>query len=116
MLRMGTDENVDGDLVRGLLRRMPGLDIVRSQDAGLRTADDPAVLAWAAAEGRILVTHDRATMPRFAYDRVIAGQPLPGLFVVDHRCPIGQAIDDLALLAECSDEGEWEGRVLYLPL
>lgn len=116
MLRLAADENFNNEIVRGLIRRQSDLDIVRIQDAGLLSADDPSVLAWAAGEGRILLTHDRATMPDFAYDRVQAGDPMPGVFVSDGRIPIGQAIEDLLLLANGSETGEWEGVVLYLPL
>jgi predicted nuclease of predicted toxin-antitoxin system len=59
MLRLAADENFNGDIVRGLLRRNPKLDIVRVQDVGLSGADDPSVLQSAADRGRILVTHDR---------------------------------------------------------
>jgi hypothetical protein len=45
MLRLAVDENFDYAIVRGLLHRQPDLDIVSVQDAGLRGADDPSVLA-----------------------------------------------------------------------
>jgi hypothetical protein len=41
---------------------------------------------------------------------------MPGVFEVRSVAPVGQAIDDLILLAECSFEGEWEGQVHFLPL
>jgi hypothetical protein len=44
MLRLAADENFNGDIVRGLLRRNPQVDIVRVQDVGLSGANDPAVL------------------------------------------------------------------------
>lgn len=116
MLRFATDENFNGDIVRGLLRRNPKLDIVRVQDVGLSGADDPSVLKWAADEGRIAVTHDISTLPKHALDRVVAGQRMPGVFAVRSVAPIGQATDDLILLDECSIECEWEGQVRFLPL
>ena len=116
MLRLVADENFNGDIVRGLLRRKSGLDVVRLQDIGLSGADDPAVLEWAAQEGRVLLTHDVATITRYAYERVQAGQPMPGVFEVSRAVPVGRAIEDILLLAECSLEGEWEGQVRYLPL
>jgi len=67
MLRLAADENFNSDIVRGLLRRKPGLDIVRIQDVGLSGADDPTVLEWAAQEGRVLLTHDVTTITRYAY-------------------------------------------------
>src|SRR2546428_359487 len=72
MLRLATDANFNGRVHKGLLRRAPDLDIVRVEDVGLRTAADPDILAWTASENRILLTHDRDTMPGFAYERQIA--------------------------------------------
>jgi len=116
VLRLVADENFHGDIVRGLLRRRPDLDIVRIQDVGLSGADDPTVLEWAAQEGRVLLTHDVQTITRYAYERVQAGMTMPGVFEVSRVVPLGGAIEDLLLLAECSLDDEWEGQVRYLPL
>ena len=53
------------------------------QDVGLREVDDPAILDWAADNERILLTHDRVTMPDFAYERLVRGEQMTGLFVVN---------------------------------
>ena len=116
MLRLAADENFNNDIVRGLLRRKPDLDIVRIQDVGLSGEDDPVVLEWCANEGRILLTHDVTTITRYAYERVQVSKPMPGVFEVSRDAPIGAAIEDILLLAECSLDGEWEGQVRYLPL
>ena len=116
MLRLAADENLNNAIVRGLLRQQPDLDIVRVQDTDVSGADDPTVLEWAAQEGRLLLTHDVSTMTKYAYERVRAGQPMPGVFEVNRAVPIGRAIEDLLLLAGCSREDEWEGQVRYLPL
>ena len=115
MLILAADENFN-NIVRGLLRRRPDIDIVRIQDAGLSGANDPTVLAWSADEGRILLTHDVSTITRYAYERVEAGLPMPGVFEVNLAVSLGQAIDDLLLLVECSFENEWEGQIVYVPL
>lgn len=116
MLRLAADENFNNDIVRALRRRMPELDIIRVQDVGLSGADDPNVLDWAAREGRVLLSHDVSTMSDFAYGRVGRGEAMPGVFVLGREVQIGQAVEDIALLTECSLEGEWEGQVNYLPL
>jgi hypothetical protein len=85
MLRFLTDEDFDGRLTSALLARVPGFDLVRAQDTGLTHTPDPDILAWAAGEGRIVLTHDRNTMTGFASTRASAGQPMPGLFVVDRQ-------------------------------
>jgi len=116
MLRLLSDENFNGDIVRGLFLRQPTLDLLRVQDVGLRKVDDPAILDWAASNGRILLTHDRATMPDFAYERLSQGQQMSGLFVINDRMPVRQVIDELLLLLDCTEQDEWKGIVLYLPL
>lgn len=55
-------------------------------------------------------------MPDFAYERLLKGEQMLGLFVVNDRMPIRQAIDELLLLVNYSDQLEWKGIVLYLPL
>ena len=89
---------------------------MRVQDVNLSRADDPTVLAWAAQEGRIVLTHDVATMITFAYERIQSGLLMPGLFEVSRRVPVGLAIEEIILIAECSLAGEWEGQVRFLPL
>jgi Domain of unknown function (DUF5615) len=116
MLRLLSDENFNGDIVRGLFLLQPNLDLLRVQDVGLREIDDPEILAWAAASDRIVLTHDRATMPNFAYERLLRNEQMSGLFVINDRMPIRQAIDELLLLNDCSQQSEWKGIVLYLPL
>ena len=116
MLALAFDENFNNDILRGLKRRAPTLDLLRVQDAGLSGQDDPTVLNWAAQERRVLFSHDVSTMTRYAYDRVQAGRSMPGLFEVGRSVPIARAIEDILLIAECSREDEWEGQVRYLPL
>lgn len=56
------------------------------------------------------------TITRFTYERVERGEPMPGVIEVSQRLSVGQTIEDILLLAECSLDGEWEGQVQYLPL
>ena len=116
MLLLVADENFNNDILRGLLRRDPSLDIVRIQDVGLTKASDPVVLEWAAKENRVLLTHDRNTITKFAYERVAAGKPMPGVIEVSRSVPISTAIDDILLLTLTSNSGDWEGQIIYLPL
>jgi predicted nuclease of predicted toxin-antitoxin system len=99
MLRLLADENFNGDIVRGLLLREPKLDIIRVQDTELSGAGDADVLRWAALNARIILTHDRATMPSFAYDRVAAGEPMAGVFIINDRFPVGLAINEILLIS-----------------
>ena len=100
MLRLVSDENFNGDIVRGLLRRHPELDLVRVQDVGLMQTPDPAILDWAATQGRVLLSHDVSTVPAAAYQRVADGKLMAGVFIVPDRMPIGQAIDEILFLTD----------------
>ena len=51
MIRLAADENFNHDIIRGLLRRNPYLDIVSVQDAGLSGADDATVLEGRPGKG-----------------------------------------------------------------
>ncbi len=101
MLSLLADENLDGNIVRGVLRRVKGLNRARVQDLGLSRLDDPTILKWAAEQGRILVTHEVQTVTRFAYERVEAGLPMPGVIEVISSAPIGPLVEKLALVVEC---------------
>ncbi|MBY0524647.1 MAG: DUF5615 family PIN-like protein [Gemmataceae bacterium] len=116
MIKLVADENFDEDLLRGLLRRLPELNVVRVQDVNLAETPDPIILAWAAEQERILLTHDRNTVPDFAYDRVRAGQPMPGVFLVSDYMPKGQAIEELFLALHCLAPEDCKDQVHYFPL
>lgn len=115
-MRFATDENFDERILKGLLARMPALDIVRIQDTEMYQAPDDRLLAWLADEERILLTHDVNTMPGHAYDRVRDGLPMTSVFIVNQDAPIKQIIEQIVLLIECSSLEEWQNRVEFLPM
>jgi hypothetical protein len=117
MLRLANDADVHGAVVRGLRRRLPTLDLVRVQDALPPNAPDPEVLAWAASEGRVLITNDRNTMIGLAYQRMTAGDVVPGLIATTNEQSIGSTINDIATIVEYMSEEEIRDEVIvYLPL
>jgi hypothetical protein len=116
MLRLASDADVRGEIVRGLRRRLLEIDLVRAQDALGEGTPDLEVLAWAAVENRVLITNDRNTMVGFAYQRVAAGQLLPGLIATTNEQSIGAALDDILLIARFMPEEEIRGQVvIFLP-
>lgn len=116
MLRIFVDQDFDHDILRGLRLRLPELDAITALQAGLDRKSDPDILAWAAQQNRVIVTHDRNTMPGHAYHRVRNGEAMAGLFIVPRELPVGQAISELGVLVACSFEGEWSQLVVFLPL
>ncbi len=115
-MRFLIDENFNQRVLRGLKQRIPNIDYVIVQQTELRQAEDQAILAWAAEQSRILLTHDKDTIPNFAYQRVQANQYMPGVILVPEELSIGKAIDELLIVMECSDQSEYENLVVHLPL
>lgn len=115
MLRLFIDQDFDHDILRGLRLRLPQLNAITAREAALERQSDPQILAWAAAQNRVVLTHDRNTMTRYAYDRVRNAEPMAGVFIVPRDMPVGSVIAELHLLIECSMEGEWDQMVVFLP-
>jgi len=116
MIKLLADENLDNTIIRGLLRRNSDIDIVRVQDIRLSGEDDPVVLEWAANEGRVLLTHDVATITRYAYERLTKGLTMPGVIEISTDAPVGRVIEDLFVILECGTAEDLDGQIYYLPL
>jgi predicted nuclease of predicted toxin-antitoxin system len=110
------DENLKRKIIRGILRRNPSVDVVRAQDLGLSGVDDRILLEVAARHNRVLLTHDVQTMVGFAWELVQAGRPMAGVIVLGRKLRVSEAVEELLLIAECSEPDEWADVVAYLPL
>lgn len=72
------------------------------------------MLELSAAAGRVLVSHDRKTMP-FHFASFISGQESPGLFIISQRLPIAEAAEWLYTFWSASEAGEHVNLVTYIP-
>jgi hypothetical protein len=115
MLRFQADVNLNQIIVRAICRREPAVDFQTAQAAGLNGLSDPAVLARAAEEGRVLVTHDFQTMPQH-FAEFIMTQPSTGLLLIPQHLAIASAVDDLLLIWSTMAADEWINLIWYLPL
>jgi predicted nuclease of predicted toxin-antitoxin system len=116
MLRLIADECFNGHVYDGLLQRRPALAIVRVQDVGLSRALDPVVLAWADANDRIILSHDHTTLPDYAYEHLATCGSMGGVIVIPDDMPIRQAIQEILIADECSEQQEWRDRVYRFPI
>ena len=116
MLKVLVDQDFDHDILRGLIRRLSKLDYATAFEIGLDEVEDPELLLWAAGNNRILLTHDRKTMPKHFAALFERGENLAGVIIVPRRLPIGQAIDELELIITCSEQSEWKNLIKILPL
>jgi hypothetical protein len=117
MLRLATDADFNGKALAGIRLRQPDLDIVSVHEVDMSDAPDPDVLEWAATEDRIVISHDRNTMTAHAKRRVAAGLPMPGVFIIHNTSNrLSLIIDEILIVANCSDQHEWTDQVKFLPL
>ncbi|HKP51271.1 MAG TPA: DUF5615 family PIN-like protein [Chloroflexia bacterium] len=110
------DEDVDGNVLHGLLLRKPDLDIIRVQDVGLSGKDDRDILEWAAQQRRVLLTYDKRTVINHVKERIRVGRAVPGVIMVKRRPAIGLTIEHILLMLEASLPEEWENQIRYVPL
>ena len=95
MIRFLADASLDHTIVSGCLRREPAIDFLSANAANLEGIPDPEVLALAAEQDRILVTHDFQTMPQHFADFLEAQGSCPGVFLVKQRVPVADVIEAL---------------------
>ena len=114
-MRFQADSDLNEDIVTGVVRREPTIDFQTASEPNLRGLTDPEVLALAAHENRILVTHDRRTMPRH-FANFIVNVKSPGLVIIAQKVSVNVAIAELLLIWAVSDAEEWHNLIVDLPL
>ena len=114
-VRFQADADFNQHIVRAVRRRMPAIDFPTAPEAGLAGLDDDLVLEKAAQESRVLVSHDRRTMP-FHFATFIATKTSAGVILVSQDLPVRQAADDLILIWEASEAEEWVNQINSIPL
>ena len=116
MVRFLADASLHHAIVSGCLRREPAIDFLSAHVARLHGVADVDVLALAAAQSRILVTHDFQTMPKHFGEFLAAGHSSPGVFLVKQRTPVADVIDELLLVSLASEPADWTNTIVEIPL
>jgi predicted nuclease of predicted toxin-antitoxin system len=114
-VRYQADADLNEDIVTGVCRRAPEIDFQTAHEAHLSGVEDSEVLALAAEEGRILVTHDRKTMPHH-FGEFIKSRKSPGLFIVTQHAAMLLVIEELILIWSASEAEDYVNSVRALPL
>ena len=113
-VRFQADADLNEDIVKGLHRREPGIDFRTALAAQLRGLNDHEVLRLAAQENRLLVSHDRKTMPP-AFAQFIGANASPGLIIVSQKTDLLSAIEGILLVWIASEAEEWRNRMITIP-
>ena len=113
--RFLADADFNHKIVLGIRRREPSVDFLGACDGGVAGVSDPEVLRIAADSARILVSHDRRTMPAH-FARFLEESSSPGVIIISQELDIGAAIEDLLLIWATTDVEEWIEHLGFVPL
>ena len=114
-IRFQADNDLHEDILRSVKRLRPAIDFQRAPELGLHTGTaDQEVLRLCAEQNRMLVTHDRHTMPDH-FIEFIKHHNSPGIFIVSRKLSIGKAAEWLALFWEASEAEEYQNQIVDLP-
>lgn len=90
------------------------IDFQNAAAAKLEGRSDQDVLRLAAKMGRILVTHDKKTMPE-QFALFISSQKSSGVLIVPQHLPLHTAIESIINIWAATGAQEWINRIAYLP-
>lgn len=113
--RFQADADFNHKIVVGLRRREPAIDLLSAHEGGVIGAPDPDVLRIAAESRRILISHDRKTMPGH-FARYRETRSSPGVIIVSQDLDIGAAIEDLLLIWLATEPEEWIDHLGFVPV
>src|SRR6188768_2242012 len=113
MVKFYMDAHVPWPITKGLLDR--GVDALTAQQDERDGHEDALLLDRAAELGRVLVSMDK-DFRRLAANAQARGRSVAGIVAISRKLSYRQCIDDLELIAKCSEPVEWADRITYLPL
>ena len=112
-VRFQADADFNRIIIKAALRREPTIDFQTAESANLVGLHDLEVLAIA---GRVLLTHDRKTMPKH-FAEFITSEISSGVIIAPQRTAVrAKVVEDLILIWAASEASEWVNRIQSLPL
>lgn len=109
------DADFNQKIVKAILRKEPSIDFQNALDAKLESLSDLEVLLLAANQKRLLVSHDKTTMPQHFADFVTT-QTSAGLLIVPKTLTILEVVEDILLIWSIETPQDWINRIRYLPI
>jgi len=114
-IRFQADADLNQKIVSATIRLQADVDFRTATAAGLEGIDDLGVLEIAASDSRVLVTHDKSTMPTH-FAEFVARKQSPGVLLARRGVKLSKVAEELVLIAEASEAEEWINRIAYIPL
>jgi len=112
------DENIDPIYPTQLRSKQVELIIrvIGEPSIPAKGTKDPEILEGCEKYDFILVTNNRKSMPVHLNDHLQANHHIPGIFILNANLSVGQNIDELILIAECSFANEYQDQIIHLPI
>lgn len=114
MIRFQADADFDARIVRAIWRMEPELDLQDAQAVDLVGVPDLQVLEIAASENRMLLTHDKRTMPAHFATFLRQGSSSPGVLIVSQGIPVGAAARGIVRIWQREDAADRVDRLAWL--
>lgn len=111
-VRLYFDEDVSRDIVENLRQR--GFDVLSARDASQLHLDDDEQLAFAVAQGRTLVTHNRHDFELRHQRYLSAGQPHQGIIIAKRRASDAAVVHKLLTLLDTVTADEMRNQLRYI--
>lgn len=115
MLHLLADVSLNHHLLTACHRNGANLDILSASKARIEGMNNKALLAFAAEQDRILITHDILTLTRDFYEYLATGAFSPGVFLLDSTTPISEAATWLALASAATEPEHWDNLIVEIP-
>ena len=114
-IKFQADVDLHRGIVTGVVRRQPKIDFQTDAEAGLAGVKDIAVLDFCAKQKRILVTHDRRTMPT-EFAAFLEDRQSSGVIIASKKMGLAVVIEQLLAIWTAFDSDRWINRIVILPI
>ncbi len=113
-IRFQADADLSENIIWAVKREEPMIDFQTANQVNLHGLGDDVVLVLTASENKILVSHDRRTMP-FYFGEFIQQQTSPGVFIIRKRFEMSKVVEAIILVWFASEPEEWSNNISELP-
>ncbi|QEI43362.1 hypothetical protein BMF77_03982 [Dolichospermum sp. UHCC 0315A] len=112
------DENINPLYPKQIKLKEPDIVVQVIGETGIpqKGTLDPEILCWCEENNFVLVTNNRTSMPVHLADHMAVNRHIPGIFILNPNLSVGENIEELILVALASEDGEYQDRIVYLPL
>jgi predicted nuclease of predicted toxin-antitoxin system len=113
-IKFQADADLKIQIIKAAKRLEPEIDFKTAYEADLSNKSDTEVLEVAAAENRVVVSHDRKTMP-YSFAEFIQKAKSPGIIIIGQNKNIQRVVEDIALIWWVNEAEELANQILVLP-